>query len=150
METITTPAQDTVPASRKFYELKARGKWVLIRMIAQEERISEGGIRIREAQARTQHGHVVDVDTAEVRGLAVGQIVVFTNFPNALDDVEELTGERDLYLVREEEIYAAAEEITDPLKLAVIKGRIALREAKYVIKDEDETIEQALEKAKQS
>jgi co-chaperonin GroES (HSP10) len=149
METITTAQETPVPASRKFYSLKARGKWVLVRMISQEERRSEGGITLRTAQAKTQHGEVVDVDVDEVRGLRVGQIVVFTNFPNSLEDIEELTGERDLYLVREEEIYAGAEEITDPLQIAVIRGRIALREA-AVGKIEEENIDELLERQKKS
>lgn len=118
------------PDNRKFFKLKARGKWVLIRMVPREERRTEGGIVVSTAQAKTQHGVIVDFDPSEVKHLEIGQHVVFTNFVTELDDVEELTGERNLYLVREEEVYAGGEEITDPEKIAEIKARIDERYAR--------------------
>lgn len=108
---------------RDYFTLKARGKWVVLRMIPREERKTAGGIVISTAQTKTQHGLVVDVSSApEVVDLHVGDVVVFTNFVNSLDDVEELTGERNLFLVREEEIYARAEKIADPEVLAKIRS----------------------------
>lgn len=123
------PKAPPPPDNRKFFKLKARGKWVLIRMVPREERRTEGGIVVSTAQAKTQHGIIEDFDASEVKNLEVGQHVVFTNFVTELDDVEELTGERNLYLVREEEIYAGGDEITDPEKIADIKARIDERYA---------------------
>lgn len=146
METTTTE-QGTLPVltSRKFYTLKARDQWVVIRMVSREEIKSEGGIVIKTAQAKTQHGVVEDVDKSVVKDLEVGQHVVFTNFVTTLEDIEELTGRRDLYLVRSEEVYARAEEITDPAKLAVIQATIAARYASVLDEEsgtEGETVDE--------
>ena len=119
----TSPVAET----RKLYSLRARSKWVLIKMIPKDERRTSGGIVVSAAQAKTQHGLVIDVDSSQVPDLHPGDVVVFTNFPNDLDDVEELTGQRDLYLVRDEEVYARAEEITDMGVLAQMHAEAKAR-----------------------
>lgn len=136
MTTNDTPATEPVPSAvplPTLYKLRARGKWVLIRMLAKEERVSAGGIYLSQAQAKTQHGIIEDVDSSEVPDLFKGDIVVFTNFPNALDDIEELTGQRDLYLVRDEEIYASAFPIDDPEELARLHQAIAERHTRQLM-----------------
>lgn len=117
----TTPAPQST-ASRDFYDLKTRGRWVLIRMLSKEERKTDGGIVITLGQAKTQHGIVEDV-SSEVPDLNVGDVVVFTNFVNSLEDVEELTGRKDLFLVRDEEVYSRAVKITDPVRLAALTAK---------------------------
>lgn len=108
--------------ARDFYDLKARGKWVLIRMLSKEERRTAGGIVVSMGQAKTQHGIVEDV-SSEIPDLHAGDMVVFTNFVNDLEDVEELTGRKDLYLVRDEEVYSRAVKITDPAVIAELNAK---------------------------
>jgi co-chaperonin GroES (HSP10) len=120
----TTPAPEST--ARDFYELKARGKWVLIRMIPRKERRTAGGLVLTMGQEKTQHGEVVDV-SSEIYDLQAGDTVVFTNFVTELTEVEELTGERNLYLVRDEEVYSRAVKITDPEVLAMLSARANAR-----------------------
>lgn len=114
------PAPQSTEVDRPYYDLKARGLWVLIRMIAKEERVTAGGLIISAGQAKTRHGEVIDRSPA-IKDLEPGDIVIFTNFVNEVEDVEELTGRRDLYLVRDEEVYAKAVKITDSARIAEIR-----------------------------
>lgn len=41
-----------------------------------------------------------------------GEHVIFTNFPIELEELEELTGEKNLKLVRYEEVYARIRKCT--------------------------------------
>lgn len=116
----------SIPES-PLYDLCARGRWVLVRMLSKEERKTAGGIILSQAQAKTQHGVIVDVDTSVVKDLVPGQIVIFTNFTNELEDIEELTGRRDLHLIRDEEVYAVAKEIKDPERLAELRREANVR-----------------------
>lgn len=78
-------------------------KWVLIRKVFREERTTDAGL-VLKAGERSQRGIVVAAP--EEVPLDAGDLVIFTNFPIELDDIEELTGEKNLMLVRYEEIYA--------------------------------------------
>lgn len=115
-----SPAPQSTEVDRPYYDLKARGLWVLIRMIAKEERVTAGGLIVSAGQAKTRHGEIVDCSPT-ITDLKPGDVVIFTNFVNEVDDVEELTGRRDLFLVRDEEVYARAEKITDPARIAEIR-----------------------------
>jgi co-chaperonin GroES (HSP10) len=83
--------------------------WVLIRKIEVKDKQSDAGVVITESQARSSTGVVI----AAAPGLIVkeGDEVIFTNFPIELEDLEEVTGDKKLNLVRMEEIYAVLEPI---------------------------------------
>lgn len=97
------------------HTVRPRNEWVLIKKIEREEKLTDDGI-ILPGGGRSQRGKVVSVArwswlkrlfSGGVR-LKKGDIVVYTNFPIELEDLEELTGEKNLHLVRDEEIYAVA------------------------------------------
>jgi len=93
------------------WEIEPRNKWVLIRKITQEEMKTADGVVVPGEgsplfNARSQRGIVVA--TPDGVGLSKGDVVIYTNFPLEIPDIEELTGERNLHLVLEEEVYARA------------------------------------------
>jgi co-chaperonin GroES (HSP10) len=97
------------------HTVQPRNQWVLIKKLEREEMRTEDGL-ILPGGGRSQRGRVVSVAkrswlkrlfSRDLR-LAAGDIVVYTNFPIELEDLEELTGESNLHLVREEEVYAVA------------------------------------------
>lgn len=93
------------------HAVRPRNQWVLIKKIEREEMQTGDGI-ILPGGGRSQRGRVVAVAKSpwwkRGLGLNAGDIVVYTNFPIELEDLEELTGEKNLHLVREEEVYAVA------------------------------------------
>lgn len=110
-EAAQNEAEETLLPSppRVKHVLRARGKWVVIKPVGTVEQISVGGIVLPNNSAGVQKGIVVSVDEAIVEDLKPGMLVVFSNFPQDLDQIEELTGDRTLLLIREEEIYAEAQ-----------------------------------------
>jgi co-chaperonin GroES (HSP10) len=120
-----TQVQEEVVDKRRFddagvarlvkHTVQPRNQWVLIKKLEREEMRTEDGL-ILPGGGRSQRGRVVSVAKRSWFkrlfsgdfGLQAGDIVVYTNFPIELEDLEELTGESNLHLVREEEIYAVA------------------------------------------
>jgi len=96
-------------AEKKKYALKPRGKWVLVRKVTPPEKVTEGGIIVDMSQARSAQAEVIEVGS-EVLDLGPSDLVLMSNFPMEIEDVEELTGEKNLYLIREEEIYSRVVE----------------------------------------
>jgi hypothetical protein len=101
-----TPEGDRKPAS---HTIEALQKWVLIRKVSREEHKTEAGVVV-VAGGRSSRGVVIHA--AKGVPLSPGDVVIFTNFPIELEDLEELTGEKDLKLVRYEEIYARVRKCT--------------------------------------
>ncbi len=104
-----------VPLTEPFINLKLRTwkieprhKWVLIRKFVRTERkvgdVVQPGEGTPGFEARSQRGTVVAA--AEGTGLSEGDLVIYTNFPMDIPDIEELTGEKGLHLVLDEEVYA--------------------------------------------
>lgn len=91
--------------TKKLHRLIPRHEWVLLRKISLDEERTEAGLIINKEQAKSSLGIVVDFGS-KVQGLEKGQTVMFSNFSMALDDVEELTGDKRLYQVRDEEVYS--------------------------------------------
>jgi hypothetical protein len=87
------------------YLIEPRNNWVVIRKIEIQETQTEAGV-VLVGGGRSQRGEVVAA--APSTGLAPGDIVIYTNFPMDIPDVEDMTGEKNLHLVLEEEIYARA------------------------------------------
>jgi co-chaperonin GroES (HSP10) len=98
-----------VPISeRVFYEMDPLWKWVAIRKVEREvNAFGEGGAIVGAIDAgRSQVGIVESVsDLCVQKRIQVGDRVMFTNYVLMLPDIEEATGRKDLFLVREEEIY---------------------------------------------
>lgn len=90
-------------AEKVQYDVQPLQKWVLIRKVFRKESVTEGGL-ILKAGERSQRGEVVAAPPDIP--LDPGDMVIFTNFPIELEDLEELTGDKNLKLVRYEEIYA--------------------------------------------
>lgn len=85
------------------WEIEPLQKWVLIRKVEREEKLTEGGV-VLPGGGRSSRGFVVAA--AKEVPLEAGDLVIFTNFPIELEDLEELTGDSNLKLVRYEEVYA--------------------------------------------
>lgn len=104
-------------AKKKKYEVKPRKLWVLIRQMTEEEARTEAGVvmpgedffLMDKGKPKSQRGIIVAL-SQEITDLQVGDYVIFTNFPIDLEDIEELTGSKDLKLVRDEEVYASVRE----------------------------------------
>lgn len=89
---------------KQLYEFVPRHKWAIIRKLSRDESQTDTGLTIR-AQQRSSRGEIVAV-SEEIHDLAVGDIIAFSNFAMEVEDSEELCGEKDLFMVRDEEIYA--------------------------------------------
>jgi len=101
---MTKPQNGSVAEVAARYKILPLNQWVLIRREALGEKKTEAGVVIPEGQGRSSRGEVVAV--AEGLPLDVGDQVIFTNFPIELEDLEEITGDKQLSLVRMEEVYA--------------------------------------------
>lgn len=89
-------------------KLRPLHQWVLIRKTSLEQVQTEAGLILDKSQARSSRGEVVAA-SSDVP-LKPGDQVIFTNFPIELEDLEDLTGDGNLKLVRFEEIYAVIED----------------------------------------
>lgn len=88
--------------SKTLYDVIPLGPWAVIRKHLRGE-TQAGGVTIL-AQERSSVGEVVA--TNGVLPVKPGDLVLFSNFAMEVKDCEELTGEKELFLVREEELYA--------------------------------------------
>lgn len=95
--------------------------WILIRKVKAQDKITDTGVVLTEAQSRSSVGEVVAVPVDDRMWfeklykrrrvpLEVGQMVIYTAFPIELEDIEALTGDKTLQLVRYEETYGAVKD----------------------------------------
>ncbi len=103
---VPLPRKETKP--KVLRSLRPRGKWVLVKRITQDEEVTATGIVVDKSQRKSSVGLVKAVGI-EVLDLVPGDEVLFSKFAMTLDDVEEQTGEKNLFLVRGEEIYSILE-----------------------------------------
>ena len=80
-----------------------RKDWVLIQVEEAKDK-KYGSIVLTEGQVKGNIGRVVAVAN-NVTDLQRGDLVVFTNYPLDLPELEDATGDRNIKLVREEEVY---------------------------------------------
>src|ERR1700746_523492 len=101
-------AEELLKSLPKFRIAPING-WVLLKKIIREETKTQGGVMLA-AEQRSSKGVVIAVAETDERGnkipLAPGDLVIFTNFPISLEDLDSLTQEKNLFLVRYEEVYA--------------------------------------------
>jgi co-chaperonin GroES (HSP10) len=110
---------DETGERKEKWEIVPRHEWVLIRQNRSEEEKTEGGIvkpgedffLMDKGKPKSQRGAVVAV-SEKITDLQAGDFVIFTNFPIDLEDIEELTGDPELKLVRDEEVYARVKRCT--------------------------------------
>jgi co-chaperonin GroES (HSP10) len=102
------PPKKTRP--RVLKSLRPRGEWVLVKRLTQDQEVTEAGVILDKSQRKSSVG-VVQAVGSKVDDLFAGDEVLFSKFAMTLDDVEEQTGEKDLFLVRGEEIYSVLEPI---------------------------------------
>jgi co-chaperonin GroES (HSP10) len=94
------------------YDVIPRHKWVLVRQMKKGEEKTAGGVVLPGADFFLSHGDdksqkgVVEAVSPDVLDLHQGDFVIFTNFPMEIAGLKELLGRDDLYLVRDEEVYA--------------------------------------------
>ena len=110
----------TAEAVAKKYAIRPREKWVVIKKFIRGEVIQDGIIIPESKDDRSQRGEVFALSNCAGRDregnaipwdIAVGDTVIFTNFPMDIPAVEELTGEKDLVLVQADEVFGVAEEV---------------------------------------
>jgi co-chaperonin GroES (HSP10) len=96
------------------YKIHPRHEWVLIRQLKKEEERTEHGVIkpgadffLMDSDDKSQRGQVVEA--SEKTGLKPGEYVIFTNYPIEIGGLNQLLGEDDLFLVRDEEVYARVE-----------------------------------------
>jgi co-chaperonin GroES (HSP10) len=94
-------------AKKVLFRLRPRHAWVLIRKFEDGETVTAGGVVLPEGMKRQLRAEVVAFSDT-VKDLKVGSIVLYTNFPIDIDDVSDLTGDNNLLLVRDEEVYCEA------------------------------------------
>jgi co-chaperonin GroES (HSP10) len=110
---------DDVGVRKESWQVAPRHEWVLIRQHREEEKKTDGGViapgedffMMDKGKPKSQRGIVVAV-SEKIKDLVPGDIVIFTNFPIDLEDIEELTGDKELKLVRDEEVYAKVKRCT--------------------------------------
>lgn len=97
-----------VEEAPQLFDIEPRGSWVLVRKFIKSESkkgdLTLPGEGTPGFEARSQRGTVVRAP--EKTGLMEGDLVLYTNFPMDIPDIEDLTGERNVHLVLDEEIYA--------------------------------------------
>jgi co-chaperonin GroES (HSP10) len=106
------PPRQLALKPKRLYGLKPRAEWVLVRKLTLDEEVTEAGIILNKEQLKLLKGEVVAFGS-KVKGLKVGQEVVYSAFSMAIGDIEELTGDRNLVMVRDEEIYCGLELLED-------------------------------------
>jgi co-chaperonin GroES (HSP10) len=110
--------RNEIPIAKKYRIVPSEG-WVVIRKVIRGEEVTPDGIILPEAKEdRSQVGEVVSLSSCARRialtgveipwDIAEGDLVIFTNFPMDIPAVEELTGEKNLVMVRAEEIWGRA------------------------------------------
>lgn len=96
---------------RKKHKIHPRREWVLIRKTSLDEEVTEAGVVLNREQVKLHQGEIVAVGKLAAReGLSVGMKVLYSAFGMELDDVELLTGDPNLFQIREEEVYDIIEE----------------------------------------
>jgi co-chaperonin GroES (HSP10) len=96
------------------FQLVPRGKWALVREMIQQESVTEGGIVqpgadfFMLAKKDSKHTYAVILELgAEVKpDLQKGDVVIVTKFSMKIEGVEQVVGDPNVKMVRDEEIYA--------------------------------------------
>lgn len=96
------------------FDLIPRNEWILIKEMRQEEQRTEGGVTLpgedfflsQAKSAKHTYATVIAVGSKVQPDLNQGDVVLVTKFSLTIDGVEQVTGDPELRLVRDEEVYA--------------------------------------------
>jgi len=107
------------PAEEKF-ELVPRNEWVLIKEMRTGEQRTEGGIVTpgedffmnQGKSAKHTYAQVLSKGDKVSGDLEVGFVVLVTKFSLTIEGAEQVTGDPDVRLVRDEEIYCVVKRCT--------------------------------------
>lgn len=96
------------------FELIPRKEWVLIKEMRQEEQHTDGGVVLpgedfflsQAKSAKHTYAIVIAVGSKVESDLNQGDVILVTKFSLTIDGVEQVTGDPELRLVRDEEVYA--------------------------------------------
>ena len=96
------------------FELIPRHEWVLIKEMRQSEQRTEAGVVLpgedfflsQAKSAKHTYAVVIEVGDKVKPDLQKGDVVLVTKFSLTIDGVEQVTGDPELRLVRDEEVYA--------------------------------------------
>jgi Chaperonin 10 Kd subunit len=91
--------------ARKKHRLIPRLGWVLIRKTSLDEEVTEAGVILNRDNVKLHQG-VIEAVGSEVVGLGVNDRVLYSAFGMKLDDIELLTGDKNLFMIRQQEIYS--------------------------------------------
>lgn len=93
------------------YKVVPRHEWVLVRQMRKKEEVTAGGVVkpgadffLSKGEEKSQRG-VIEA-AGPKSDLQEGDFVVFTNYPMEIQGLKELLGRDDLFLIRDEEVYA--------------------------------------------
>ena len=96
---------------KKKYHIRPRHGWVLVRKITQDvEKV--GDVFIDKSQRQSLVGEVMEV-SEKVTDLKAGDRVIISAFTMEIPELEELTGQKDLVMLRDEEIYSRCDPDED-------------------------------------
>jgi len=105
-----------VPVAVKKKKLRTLNNWVLIRKHPRETQITEHGLVVERDAERSDVGTIMAV-AVNLRGangepldVKAGDVVIYTHFGLMIEDVQEITDDPSLQMVRGEEIYAVVED----------------------------------------
>jgi len=101
-------AEAEAPKKTKRPTIRPLNKWVLIRKrVRPEHKNAEGIVIPEEKEEQSSFGRVV---ASAVKHIQPGEYVLFTAYPATIESIEEITGDRTLYLVQADEVYAAVDD----------------------------------------
>lgn len=118
-----TPAAPVLKP-RKKHKLHPRMGWVLVRKTSLDEEVTEAGLVLNREKVVLHQGVIEGLGPeAAANGLSVGMRVMFSAFAMKLDDVELLTGDKNLIQVRHTEVYSVIEELDE--FITTLPGQVA-------------------------
>jgi co-chaperonin GroES (HSP10) len=100
--------REAVPLSQiKRKKVVPLNKWVVIRKYKNPDKLTDGGMVLTETETKSSVGEVMAVSKEVERDgdISVGDLVVYTAFPIEIEDIQAFTHDKELQLVRYEEIY---------------------------------------------
>ena len=114
LPSVQEPVIESKLKPRKKHRLHPRGSWVLIRKTSLDEEVTAAGVILNRDNIKLHQGVIVELGAAAMAaGLAVDDVVLYTAFGMKLDDIELLTGDKNLFMIREQEIYSGVEELDE-------------------------------------
>jgi len=96
-------------AKKVKFSVHPRHSWVLVKKITPVEKVTDGGLIVDTSQSRSFLATVREFGS-KVEGLVVGDTVIVSAFGMEMEDLEELTGEKGLLMLRDEEVYSTVEK----------------------------------------